>query len=66
MVLIKSNFKSEFGVYVNSNVYGNKPPYKNCQIIPDTEKLNSLFEKVFSGTFEECEEVVKENCESKI
>lgn len=56
------NSKNECGVYVIKNVYGVKPPYKNCQIICSPEKPNGLMECVFRGKLEECESFVKENC----
>ncbi|MBN2572703.1 MAG: hypothetical protein JXA68_11285 [Ignavibacteriales bacterium] len=54
--------KNLCGVYVNQNIYGLKAPYENCKIICSPEKPHKLQECVFSGTLEDCEKFVKENC----
>ena len=61
--MIKIGIPKNCGVYVNKNVYGVRAPYKNCQIICHPVKPHGLLECVFNGTFEECENFVKENCE---
>jgi hypothetical protein len=62
--MIKTGIPKDMcGVYVIQNVYGLKPPYKNCKIICPPKRPHGLMVCVFSGTLEECEDFVKENCE---
>lgn len=56
--------KNKCGVYVNSNVYGTKAPYDECEIICEPNKPHPLQERVFTGTLEECKAFVKKNCKN--